>query len=110
MPELGRPESEAAAPEVPDGYVPRKRAQVMELDMGDGVVLYDHEASLVHHLNGSASLVWQLCRGEASVSELAAEIAQELGLDPEEVGAQVRGLVAELDVLGLVEDARPSSQ
>ena len=35
-------------------YAPRKRADVLELDMGDGVVLYDSSSRLVHHLNPSA--------------------------------------------------------
>ncbi|HXF57742.1 MAG TPA: PqqD family protein [Actinomycetota bacterium] len=97
--------SQTAAAVVSENYVPRKRAQVLELDLGDGVVIYDDQSSLVHHLNPSASLVWHLCRGEASVRTLAAEIAEELGLELPQVLAEVRGLVAELDALGLVEDA-----
>lgn len=87
------------------GYAPRKRADVLELDMGDGVVLYDSQSRLVHHLNPSASILWQLSDGEASVSELAGEVSEEFRLNPLEVRQQFLGLVAELDVLGLVEDA-----
>jgi PqqD family protein of HPr-rel-A system len=86
-------------------YAPRKRADVLELDMGDGVVLYDSESRLVHHLNPSASILWQLSDGEASVAQLAGEVSEELRLNPAEVRQQFLGLVAELDVLGLVEDA-----
>lgn len=101
--------SETAPAVVPEDYVPRKRAQVLELDLGDGVVVYDDESSLVHHLNPSASVVWQLCRGEVSVRTLSAEIAEELRLEFPQVLAEVRGLIAELDALGLVEDARGSA-
>jgi PqqD family protein of HPr-rel-A system len=86
-------------------YAPRKRADVLELDMGDGVVLYDSQSRLVHHLNPSASILWQLSDGEASVAQLAGEVSEELRINPEEVRHQFLGLVAELDVLGLVEDA-----
>ena len=87
------------------GYAPRKRADVLELDMGDGVVLYDSQSRLVHHLNPSASILWQLSDGDANVAQLAGEVSEEFRLSSVEVRQQFLGLVAELDVLGLVEDA-----
>ena len=88
-----------------DRYVPRKRDDVLALDMGDGVILYDHDASLVHHLNPSASIVWHLCDGDADGAELAAEISEEYGLDHEVVAGQVEDCIRELDALGLIHDA-----
>lgn len=87
------------------GYLPRKRGDVLALDMGDGVILYNHDSSLVHHLNQSASIVWHLCDGDADGSQLATEIAEEYGLDRAEVGAHVEDMIQELDALGLIEDA-----
>jgi PqqD family protein of HPr-rel-A system len=72
--------------------------------MGDGVILYDHDASLVHHLNPSASILWQLCEGDADGDELAAEVAEAYGLDRNVVTAQVEDFIQELDALGLIED------
>jgi PqqD family protein of HPr-rel-A system len=94
---------------VPPEYVPQRRVDVLELDMGDGFVLYNDEASLVHHLNPQASLVWQICDGEASVQEIATDIAAEFETDESEVLGQVRTLIAELDALGIVHDARTAS-
>lgn len=90
---------------VPAEYLPQKKAGVLELDMGDGVILYDDASSLVHHLSPSASVIWQLCRGDASVGTLAGEIAEELHQDLDRVRVEVSALLAELDALGLVEDA-----
>lgn len=90
---------------VPPGYRPRKRSDVLELDMGDGFVLYNHDSSLVHHLNPTAALVWQVCDGAATVRQLAEEIALEYRLTVENVEMQLVTLVAELDALGLLEDA-----
>jgi len=90
---------------VPDCYVPRKRTGVLELDLGDGVILYDDSSTLVHHLSPSASVIWQLCQGDASVETLATEVAEELGHEREQVLADITALVAELDALGLVDDA-----
>ena len=97
---------EPTTPRVPLSYVPRQRSAVLEMDMGDGVVLYDDASSLVHHLSPSASIVWQLCQGEASVDELAADIADAYGLKSSEVEEQLTATIAEFDATGLVEDVR----
>ena len=91
---------------VPLSYRPRKSADVLELDMGDGLILYNHDGDLVHHLNPSAGIVWQLCDGDVTVGELGRDIAEEYGLDPEVVERQVATVIAEFDTLGLVEDPR----
>jgi PqqD family protein of HPr-rel-A system len=90
---------------VPREYRPAKCAEVLELDMGDGLILYNHDSSLVHHLNPSAALVWQLCDGEASVGQLATEIAEEYDLKSAEVLGQISAVIAEFDALDLVEDS-----
>lgn len=94
---------------VPAGYRPRKRSDVLELDMGDGFILYNHDSSLVHHLNPTAAVVWQVLDGTATVERLADEIADEYGVSVENVAMQVTSLIAELDAMGLVEDASPEA-
>ncbi|HEX2294707.1 MAG TPA: HPr-rel-A system PqqD family peptide chaperone [Actinomycetota bacterium] len=94
---------------VPPEYRPRKRADVLELDMGDGFILYNHDSSLVHHLNPTAAVVWQVLDGVATVEQLAREIADEYGLPVENVAMQITSLIAELDAMGLVEDASPEA-
>jgi PqqD family protein of HPr-rel-A system len=91
---------------VPAEYRPAKVAEVLELDMGDGLILFNHDSSLVHHLNPSAALVWQLCNGGASVGQLAEEIAEEYGLRTDQVLEQVASVIAEFEALDLVEDRR----
>lgn len=100
-----QPSEDSAPMSVDPGYRPSKVAEVLELDMGDGLILYNHDSSLVHHLNPSAALVWQLCDGQASVGDLAREIAEEYGLQGEEVEEQVASVIAEFDALDLVEDS-----
>jgi PqqD family protein of HPr-rel-A system len=86
-------------------YVPRKRSDLLELDMGDGIILYDDSSSLVHHLNPSASIIWQLFDGEADASTLATETSEELGFPLDQARADIAALITELEALGLVEDA-----
>ena len=94
---------------VPLSYPPRKCSVVLELDMGDGFILYNHDSSLVHHLNPTAAVVWQVLDGSATVDRLAEEIADEYGVPVENVAMQVTSLIAELDAMGLVEDASPEA-
>ena len=91
---------------VPPGYTPCKRADVLELDMGDGVILYDNESSLVHHLNPSAALIWHMCDGSGAVSDLARDISEEYGLELRTIHNEVMTVIAEFDALGLVQDGR----
>lgn len=104
MDEDTRGDGSVATIVISGSYRPLKRAGVLELDMGDGIVLYDGDSRLVHHLNPTASVVWQLADGDASVDQLATEIAEELSLDLADTTEQVSSLVAEFDALGLVED------
>lgn len=87
---------------VPPDYRPRRAVEVLELDMGDGVILYSHHSSLVHHLNPSAALLWRLCEGKATVKDLAGTIAKEYGLEPGVVLDEISGVIAEFDALDLV--------
>jgi hypothetical protein len=74
---------------------PRKSDDVLELDMGDGIVLYDPAVRLVHHLNPSASVVWQLLDGRVNLGQLTDEISEELRREPAQVRDQIEGLVAD---------------
>jgi PqqD family protein of HPr-rel-A system len=89
---------------VPVEYQPEKAADVLELDMEDGFILFNHDSSLVHHLNPSAAIIWQLCDGSATIAELAADVSAEFHVDEGETVKQLVSVIAELDALGLVKD------
>jgi PqqD family protein of HPr-rel-A system len=88
---------------------PQRKAGILALDMGDGVILYNHDSSLVHHLSPSASVIWNLLDGDVTPDALATEISEEYGIDRGEVSKQVADLIQELDALGLIEDARENA-
>jgi coenzyme PQQ synthesis protein D (PqqD) len=89
-------------------YAPRRRGGVLEIDLGDGLIIYDRDANLVHHLNPSAATVWRMCEGRRTVGELVQAIVEGVGASPHEVNAQVTDLLRELHELGLTEDASGS--
>ena len=95
------PESASVDP----SYVPRLKASVVAMDLEDGLVVYDPEARLVHHLNPWARIVWQVSDGNATARQLAEEIADVYGLKGEQVWTDVSACLAELERAGLVEDA-----
>jgi PqqD family protein of HPr-rel-A system len=91
--------------ELSSNNVPRRRSGILEIDLGDGLILYDRDSSLVHRLNPSAALIWRLCDGGSSVSELVGDIVEELGVPQQEANLQVGMVLRELERLGLTEDA-----
>jgi PqqD family protein of HPr-rel-A system len=109
--QAGDSENGGADPAAVDlDFVPSKTDKALELDMGDGLVIYDHGTGLVHHLNPAAGIVWHLSDGEATVGDLTHDIATEYGLDLAEVEGQIAQLVGKLRSLGLVHGASSSSQ
>lgn len=90
-------------------YRPKRAGDVFEMDMGDGLILYNRDSQLVHHLNPTAAVLWRLAEGEASAWTLATEIAEQYELEPAEVVAQVATMLGELESLGLVFDGRENA-
>jgi hypothetical protein len=72
---------------------PKIRPELIFVPIDGEAVIYDPESVRLHHLNPSATLIFQLCDGSGTVKELAHDIAAELGLPPDEILRQVRSVV-----------------
>jgi hypothetical protein len=83
------------------------RPDVLDLDLGDGLILYDPERSLVHHLNASAAEIWRRCDGRRPVSAVATDLAVKYGVPMEQMGKQVRLAIWRFDSLGVVRETSP---
>jgi PqqD family protein of HPr-rel-A system len=86
-------------------FVPRSRPDILELDFDDGVILYDPEPSLVHHLNPSAGEIWSRCDGHETVGTIETDLAETYGVPIGEMEDQVRLAISTFESLGLVEEA-----
>jgi hypothetical protein len=53
---------------------PRSRSDVITRDVRSQRVLYDNVSHSSHVLNETAEFIWNLCDGEHSITELAAEV------------------------------------
>jgi hypothetical protein len=78
-----------------------QRADLEVNEAADGLVVYDPEQERVHHLNRSASLVFELCTGENSEDTIVELVGRAFGLD-EPPAAEVRDCLASLTHEGLV--------
>lgn len=82
---------------------PRRRTDVVLQDVGGEAILIDPRTDEAHVLNGSAARLWELCDGERSLDELAAEFGAIYDLTAADVIDDVREVVDELIRLDLVE-------
>ena len=61
---------------------PKSRQTGLLIDhVGDETIVYDEERQEAHSLNRSASIVWDGSDGRRTVPELAALVAEKLGID-----------------------------
>lgn len=82
---------------------PRARDGLTVLELDAEAVVYDEDTGNLHHLNPTATVVFSLCDGTATATELAADLAEVYGMPAEEVEPQVRRLLQQLKRAGLVE-------
>jgi PqqD family protein of HPr-rel-A system len=84
----------------------RRDLTVVELD-GEAVI-YDEGTGELHHLNPTATIVFGLCDGTATMRELATDIADAFGVPRDEVESQVRAVVRRFRAAGLLEPSVPT--
>jgi len=82
---------------------PKTRADLSVESLDGESVVYDQTSGTVHHLNGTATLVFTLLDGTASVAELSTDIAEVVGQPLEQIRFQVHRLVEDFRTAGLLE-------
>jgi pyrroloquinoline quinone biosynthesis protein D len=87
---------------------PRRRVDIVLQDVGGEAILIDPRTDEAHVLNGSAARLWQLCDGERTLDQLAAEFGAIYDLSAADVADDVREVLAELAKLKLIESPAPA--
>lgn len=85
---------------------PRGRDDLVVIELDGEAVVYDEGSGDLHHLNATATSVFAMCDGSASVREVSAELADVYGVSREDVETQVRRLIRRLRQAGLVTTER----
>ncbi|MGH2791281.1 MAG: PqqD family protein [Actinomycetota bacterium] len=72
------------------------------------VVIYDEHTEGLHHLNPTASLVFTMCDGSATVKDLAHDISVLFRISANDVEPQIRDLVKQFRTAGLLANGSSS--
>jgi hypothetical protein len=75
---------------------PKPSACVDWTELDGDVVLFDERTTQIRVLSGTAGLVWRLLDGEATVAQLAHDLASVIGADEDTVLGDVAELVRSL--------------
>ncbi len=82
--------------------VPARSAAVHAVEVDGEAVLLDEVANRLHHLNGTATLVWSCLDGISTIDEIAKDVSDELDLPHAQVLADILELTCELGEQGLL--------
>ena len=85
------------------GFVPRFRADVVTIDVGDEAVLYEETTGALHQLDPIGAVVCAFFDGRTSIEDTVAELAAAYSADPATIEADVLELTRGLGRRGLLE-------
>ncbi len=86
-----------------DDPMPRHAGHLLEYSLDEDLTLYDPRAEVVHILNLSAAGVWELSDGSQQVSDIAAKLAGQYGLEPDAVEQDVEDILGQFRQAGLLQ-------
>lgn len=81
---------------------PVVRQDIFVVELDGEAVIYDESNGHIHHLNPTATIVFNLFDGTATVKELAGMIAGEFDVAQADVERQIRGLIRDFKAAGLI--------
>jgi len=82
-----------------------RRSGLTTVELDGEAVIYDDSSGELHHLNPTATIVFGLLDGTATIRELSSDIAEAFGMPPEEIEPQLRSLLRRFRKAGLLEPA-----
>ena len=83
---------------------PRRRADIIAVELDGEAVLYDPVSGNLHKLNPVGSVLWRFLDGTVTLRRLASEVAEEVGLPIDDARRHLWDYVAQLEGLGLLEE------
>ena len=92
------------AGDAPSSERPRPHPDIETAFVAPQTILYDDRSGSVYELSPSASAVWLLLDGEATVADVTLDLAEILGRSPGEVAPDVGTALADFRERGLLAD------
>lgn len=87
-------------------YFPVKMSGLAEEWVEKEVIVYDKNSGLVHHLNRTASMIWQCCDGEHSCNDIVRTIGEQFEATEENITEDVMTTLTTLEKEGLLAKER----
>ena len=84
-------------------FLGRVRSDVAWVEIDGEVVVYDAASASSYLLNPTGGLVWSALDGTGTLGEIAADLADAFGADPEQVAVDVIAVVVDFAGKGLIE-------
>lgn len=81
---------------------PKAREDLAVVELDGEAVIYDESNGNLHHLNPTATIIFNLFDGTSTVKELAGLIEQEFKVPASDVEQQIRALIKEFRQAGLL--------
>lgn len=82
---------------------PKAREDLAVETLDGEIVIYDGQTGALHHLNPTASVVFSLCDGTATIRKLAGELGDAYVLPAEALEGQIRSLLRGFRRAGILE-------
>lgn len=87
----------------PTSVVSQRSNVRCENSVPDQSTLVDTDSGRMHHLNTTATLIWELCRQQTTIQAITDQLMTEFEVDPEQALADVCQVILHLNELGVVE-------
>lgn len=81
--------------------LPVQASNLDTTEVDDGLVVFEPVSRRVHHLNVTATLVFELCTGDNDVAAISQLVQTAFGL-PETPAVEVEGMIEKLRAEGLI--------
>ena len=74
-------------------YLPKVKEHLTSVEIEGEAVIYDEADGNLHHLNRTATMVFAMCDGTATVEEVSGDISEAYGVPLEQVIEEVTLLI-----------------
>ena len=86
---------------------PQTRQDLTVVELDGEAVIYDEVTADIHHLNPTATIVFSLLDGTATIPELAEDISATFGVPLRQAADEIGSLVRELEGSALLVGSEP---
>ena len=83
--------------------LPKRRSDLSTRSTEGEKLILDRQGGVIHQLNATASMIWELCDGRTAVEEIVGRIVEAFDIDGRVVGADVQRTLMEFGSLNLLE-------